>query len=94
MVSFGLDGSRVSQPELEYLNNKIKERNANSKLIWLREAKKEGVLVAWIKLLDELVADPTEKNLVHLSINLEAILGLKGVSTNCLASGIKTEDSI
>ena len=52
------------------------------------------MLAAWTKLLDELVAESTEKHLVHLSINLEAIHGLKGVSTNCLASGIKTEDSI
>ena len=40
MVNFGLDGSRVSQPDLEYLNNKIKERSATANLVWLREAKK------------------------------------------------------
>jgi len=31
---------------------------------------------------------------VHLSINLESIEGLKGVSTNCLSGGISTEDCV
>ena len=45
-------------------------------------------------MLDDLVADDTEKHLIHLSLNLEAILGLKGVSTNALSNGISTEDAI
>ena len=45
-------------------------------------------------MLDELVKDCTEKHLVHLSLNLEAVLGLKGVSTNSLSNGFSTEDTI
>ena len=32
--------------------------------------------------------------MVHLSINLESIEGLKGVSSNCLSGGIATEDAV
>ena len=35
-----------------------------------------------------------EEMLVHISINLESIEGLKGVSTNCLSGGISTEDAV
>ena len=45
-------------------------------------------------MLNELVKDCPEKHLVHLSLNLEAVLGLKGVSTNSLSNGISTEDTI
>ena len=31
---------------------------------------------------------------MHLSINLESIEGLKGVSTNCLSGGLPTEDVV
>ena len=34
------------------------------------------------------------RHMVHLSLNLEAIEGLKGVSTNCLSGGISTEDAV
>ena len=44
IIQFGLDGARVSQQDLNYFNNKIKERNASTQLKWMREAKKEGVL--------------------------------------------------
>ena len=60
----------------------------------MREAKKEGVVQSWTSILDGLVADPIEKHLVHLSINLESIEGLNGVSTNCLSGGISTEDAV
>jgi len=57
IIQFGLDGSRVSQQDLEYFNGKIKERNASSQLKWMREAKKEGVLEPWIQIVDSLVND-------------------------------------
>ena len=60
----------------------------------MREARTEGVLQAWISIIDNLVADETKKHLVHLSINLESIEGLKGVSSNCLSGGIATEDAV
>ena len=34
------------------------------------------------------------KQMVHISVNLESIEGLKGVSTNCLSGGISTEDAV
>ena len=34
------------------------------------------------------------KQMVHISLNLENIEGLKGVSTNCLTGGISTEDAV
>ena len=94
MVHFGLDGSRVSNLDLEYFNNKIKERNSSCQLKWLAETKKEGTIDSWTRLLDNIVSAPIEKHLVHLSISLEAIAGLKGVSTNCLTSGIPSDDVI
>ena len=94
IIQFGLDGSRVSQQDLEYFNGKIKERNASSQLKWMREAKKEGVLESWIQIVDSLVNDTAKKHLVHLSINLESIQGIQGVSSNCLSGGIATEDAI
>ena len=94
MVQFGLDGARVSQSDLEYFNIKIKESNASAQLKWMREARTEGVLQSWISIIDNLVADGTKKHLVHLSINLESIEGLKGVSSNCLSGGIATEDAV
>ena len=94
MIQFGLDGARVSQTDLEYFNMKITEANASASLKWMREARTEGVLQAWISIIDNLVADETKKHLVHLSINLESIEGLKGVSSNCLSGGIATEDAV
>ena len=76
IIQFGLDGARVSQQDLEYFNGKIKERNASAQLRWMREAKKEGVLESWIKIVDSLVNDTAKKHLVHLSINLESIQGI------------------
>lgn len=60
----------------------------------MREARKEGVVQSWTTILDNLVADAINKHLVHLSINLESIEGLKGVSSNCLSGGIATEDAV
>jgi hypothetical protein len=34
------------------------------------------------------------KQMVHISLNLENIEGLKGVSSNCLSGGISTEDAV
>ena len=52
----------------------------------------------WSQILDNLVseaqADPQTKHIVHVSLNLESIEGLKGVSTNCLSGGIPTEDAV
>ena len=48
-------------------------------------------------MLDDLVARAQQadvKQMVHLSINMETIEGLKGVSTNCLSGGIQTEDAV
>ena len=36
----------------------------------------------------------SKKHMVHISINMESIEGLKGVSTNCLSGGIPTEDAV
>ena len=49
-------------------------------------------------MLDSLVAEANQagsacKHMVHISINMESIEGLKGVSTNCLSGGIPTEDA-
>lgn len=38
--------------------------------------------------------NPQTKQMVHISINMESIEGLKGVSTNCLSGGIATEDAV
>ena len=78
---------------MEYFNNKLKERNSTGKTIWFSLAKKEGILNSWTGVLDDLLSDATGKHLVHLSISLEAIAGLKGVSTNCLSGGISTQDA-
>ena len=60
----------------------------------MREAKKEGVLSSWTYILDDIVGDKTKKQHVHLSINLESIEGIQGVSSNCLSGGIPSEDAI
>ena len=60
----------------------------------MREARKEGIVASWNTILDQLVNDEVDTHLVHLSINLESIEGLKGVSTNCLSGGIATEDTV
>lgn len=54
------------------------------------------MMPAWNSLLDNLTekAASGTKQMVHLSINLECIEGLKGVSTNCLSGGIPTEDAV
>ena len=48
----------------------------------------------WNNVLDKLLQTTNDKHLVHLSINLETIEGLRGVSTNCLSGGISTEDCV
>ena len=48
----------------------------------------------WSTLLDKLIEKNGKKHMVHLSLNMECIEGLRGVSTNCLSGGISTEDAV
>ncbi len=54
-------------------------------------------MTLWNGMLDSLidqVNNSQAKHMVHISINMESIEGLKGVSTNCLSGGITTEDAV
>lgn len=91
---FGLEGRRVPQQSLAYLESKLPE--SRRKTAWLAQLKRDGVLSTWNAMIDSLVEKQSAgtKQLAHLSINLESIEGLKGVSTNCLSGGISTEDAV
>ena len=88
---FGLEGRRVPQHNLEYVQSKIPSEDKR-RTIWLSQLAREGVLETWNSMIDSLAEK--EEMLVHISINLESIEGLKGVSTNCLSGGISTEDAV
>lgn len=97
MWTFGLDGRRVAQQDLEYFESKVDVNCRRS--VWLSQIKREGALTIWNEMLDSLVTQAKEagdgsKHMVHISINMEVIEGLKGVSTNCLSGGIQTEDAV
>jgi len=104
VVEFGLEGRRVAKQDLEYFESRLDPEAR--RIVWLSEVKRAqgGALALWNEILDKLVADASSmkdagsehctKHMVHLSLNLEAIEGLKGVSTNCLSGGISTEDAV
>ena len=92
---FGLEGRRVPQQSLAYFESKVPE--GRRRTLWLAQLKREGIVSSWNALLDTLLdraANSGKKQMVHISINLESIEGLKGVSTNCLSGGIPTEDAV
>jgi len=91
---FGLEGRRVPQQNLAYFESKLPEDRR--KTFWLSQLKRDGVLTAWNSLLDNLTSQASTgtKQMVHISLNLESIEGLKGVSSNCLSGGISTEDAV
>ena len=43
LVQFGIDGSQVSHLDLDYLNKTVKKQKNTARLIWLKEAKEEGI---------------------------------------------------
>lgn len=75
------------------------QKGASFDLKWMRELKSDGIVETWTSILDNLVQQAEGerdscRHHVHLTLNLEAIEGLKGVSTNCLSGGIPTEDAV
>lgn len=88
---------------MDYFEGKIDENLRKS--VWLSEIKRSeksgggSACAIWNQMLDSLVSEAGNsddgcKHMVHISINMESIEGLKGVSTNCLSGGIPTEDAV